>query len=81
MMSSTLIKGFVSGAFFGIVVSWVVNCALAEISLNPFFSMVRVLSFIFRTRRFSNVDVNIDVTRSYDGSILEFCLQLLEWSS
>lgn len=32
---------FALGATLGIVVSWVTNCALAEISLNSFFAMVR----------------------------------------
>jgi hypothetical protein len=39
-MTGKLIVGFITGALMGIVVSWVVNCALAEISLNPFFSLV-----------------------------------------
>ena len=47
--------GFLTGALLGIIVSWVVNCALAEISLNPFFSLVRTLSLslttTFKTKR------------------------------
>ena len=51
VISSKLIVGFLTGALLGIIVSWVVNCALAEISLNPFFSLVRTLSLSLVRRR------------------------------
>ena len=50
VISSKLIVGFLTGALMGIIVSWVVNCALAEISLNPFFSLVRTLSLLRRRK-------------------------------
>ncbi len=56
VISSKLIVGFLPGALLGIIVSWVVNCALAEISLNPFFSLVRSLSL---SRTYDDVKRNV----------------------
>ena len=59
VISSKLIVGFLTGALLGIIVSWVVNCALAEISLNPFFSLVRTLSL---SLAYDDVERNVIAT-------------------